>query len=45
VRTVVVQAIGIDHGHRLRQRNLGQVMVDDEDIEAGALGFGQGLVA
>ena len=43
VRAVVVQAIGIDHGHRLRQRDLRHVMVDDDQVEAHALRLGQRL--
>ena len=40
----VVEPVGIDHGGGLGQAGLGDVMVDDDDVEPGAPRLGQRLV-
>ena len=44
VRALLVQPVRVDHGHCRRQRRLGDMMVEDDDIEPGRLRRRQGLV-
>ena len=43
VRAFVVETVGIDHGHRVGQRDLRHVVVDHDEVEAGPPGLGQRL--
>ena len=43
MRAGIVDPVGIDHGDGLGQRDLGLVVVDHDQVEAGAPGLGQRL--
>ena len=43
MRAAIVDPVGIDHGDGVGQRDLGLVMVDHDQVEAGAPGLGQRL--
>ena len=43
VRAGIVDPVGIDHRHRLRQRDLRHMVVDHDEIESGAPRLGQRL--